>query len=134
MTIVPIGNLSLQVPESGSREFVIAIIEQVKEQIVYLAGRMLEESLETELERFLGRAKHVRRKRSKRKESGVYCSKCRSHQRQDFRRNGHYLRQLAMSWGRVRVNMPQVKCRCGGNVRFQYQTIRPRQRVWDRAL
>jgi transposase-like protein len=29
------------------------------------------------------------------------------------------------------VNVPQVKCRCGGNVRFQYETIKPRQRIWD---
>jgi putative transposase len=131
MTIVPIGDLSLQVPQNGSRDFVLEIIEQMRAQMVKLASRILEESLETELDRFLERARHVRRKRSKRKESGVYCSKCRSHQRQDFWRNGHYQRQLALGWGRVRVNVPQVKCRCGGNVRFQYQTIRPRQRVWD---
>jgi hypothetical protein len=92
---------------------------------------VLEDSLETELDRFLGREKHVRRKRPKRKERGMYCSRCRSHQRQDFRRNGHYQRHLALGWRRVRVNVPQVKCPCGGNVRFQYETIRPRLRIWD---
>ena len=102
MTIVPIGNLSLQVPQSGSKGFAIEIMRQIRNQVVHLASRVLEDSLETELDRFLGREKYVRRKRSKRKESGVYCSRCRSHQRQDFRRNGHYQRQLALSWGRVR--------------------------------
>lgn len=131
MTIVPIGKLTLQVPQNGSKDFIIEIIGQIREQVKNLAGRVIEGSLETEIDRFLGRAKHVRRKRSRRKESGVYCSRCRSHQRQDFRRNGHYQRQLALGWGRVRVNVPQVKCRCGGNVRFRYETIRPRQRVWD---
>jgi hypothetical protein len=57
MTIVPIGSLSLQVPHSGAQEFVLAITEQIRAQAVHLAGRILEESLEIELERFLGRAK-----------------------------------------------------------------------------
>ena len=47
MTIVPIGNLPLQVPESGSDEFVRELIEHMRELILYLAGRCLEESLET---------------------------------------------------------------------------------------
>jgi hypothetical protein len=92
---------------------------------------ILEESLETEVDRILGRPRYVRRRRVKRKETGVYCSRCRSHQRQDFRRNGHYLRQLALQWGRVNVQVPQVKCRCGGYVHLKYQTLRPRKRIWD---
>lgn len=27
--------------------------------------------------------------------------------------------------------MPQAHCQCGGNVRLKFQTIRPRQRIWD---
>ena len=131
MTIVTLGKRSVQVPQSSSRDFVQEIVGQMQAMVVWMAGRVLEESLETELDRFLERAKYVRRKRSKRKESGVYCSKCRSHQRQDYRRNGHYQRQLALRWGRVTVNVPQVKCQCGGNVRLEYRTIRPRQRIWD---
>ena len=131
MTIVPIGKLTVQTRRRGIEGFTQELARQINEQVVQIAGRIIEENLESELERFLGRAKHVRRKMSKRKESGVCCSRCRSHQRQNFRRNGHYQRQIALSWGRARVNVPQVKCRCGGNVRFQYETIRPRQRIWD---
>jgi transposase-like protein len=131
MTIVPIGNAYLQVPESGSIEFTKELIEQMQGMVLHLVGRILEESLETELDRFLEREWYVRRRRSKRKETGVYCSKCKSHQRQNFRRNGRYSRQVAVQWGRVQVDVPQVKCQCGGNVRFTYQTIRPRQRMWD---
>lgn len=131
MAIVPVGKLSLQVPRQRGEGFVREIIDQMQGMAVRLASRVIEESMETELDRFLERGKYVRRKRSKRKESRVYCSKCGSHQRQDFRRNGHYQRGLTMRWGRVRVEVPQVKCRCGGNVRFEYQTIRPRQRIWD---
>jgi len=131
MSIVPIGNQYLQVPESGTSEFALELIEKMQAMVLHLVGRILEESLETELDRFLEREWYVRRRRSKSKETGVYCSKCRSHQRQNFRRNGRYQRQLAVQWGRVNVDVPQVKCQCGGNVRFKYQTIRPRQRIWD---
>jgi transposase-like protein len=131
MTIVPIGNLPLQVPESGSNEFVFELVEQMQDLILHLAARCLEESLETEMERFLGRKRYRRRRRAKPKETGVYCSQCRSHQRRDFQRNGHYPRHLAIGWGPVKIQMPQAKCRCGGNVRLKFQTVRPRQRIWE---
>jgi transposase-like protein len=131
MAIVTIGKLPLQVPENGSAEFVTELIQQMKSMILHLIGRCIEESLETEVERILGRKRYVRRRRAKRKETGIYCSKCRSHQRQDFHRNGHYQRQLALQWGRIYLQAPQAKCRCGGNVRLKYQTLRPGQRIWD---
>jgi transposase-like protein len=131
MTIVPIGKLALQVPESGSAEFIFELVEQMRRMILHLVSRCLEESLETEQERFLGRKRYRRRRQAKPKETGVYCSKCHSHQRQDFRRNGHYLRQLALTWGRIQLQVPQTKCQCGGNVRLSYQTLRPRQRFWE---
>jgi hypothetical protein len=31
----------------------------------------------------------------------------------------------------VNIYMPQALCRCGGNVRLKFQTIRHRQRIWD---
>ncbi len=131
MTIVPIGNLPLQVPESGSDEFVFELVQNMRELILHLAARCLEESLETELERFLGRKRYRRRRQSQPKETGVYCSQCRSHQRQDFQRNGHYPRHLAIGWGPVKIQMPQAKCRCGGYVRLKFQTVRLRQRIWE---
>jgi transposase-like protein len=96
-----------------------------------LVSRSLEESLERERDQFLGRKRYVRRHRSRRKESGIYCSQCHSHQRQDFRRNGHYSRQLAVQWGRISLQVPQAKCRCGGNVRLKYQTLPAGQRFWE---
>lgn len=131
MTIVPIGNLPLQVPESGTEEFVFELVEQMRGMILGLAGRCLDESLETEMDRFLGRKRYRRRRRATPKETGVYCSQCRSHRRQDFHRNGHYARQLAIGWGPVKIHMPQAKCQCGGYVRLAFQTVRPRQRIWE---
>ena len=96
MTIVPIGNLTLQVPESNSTEFMERLSNQMKGMVLGMVGRVLEESLETEVDRLLERERYVRRRRAKRRETGVYCSRCRSHQCQDFDRNGHHLRQLVV--------------------------------------
>jgi hypothetical protein len=131
MTIVPIGKLSLQVPNADAPGFIMELVGQIRTSALYLVERMIEESLETELDRFLGRGKYVRRHRAKRQETGVYCSKCLSHQRRDFRRNGHYMRHLTTCWGSATLNIPQLECQCGGNVRFKYQTVRLRQRIWD---
>lgn len=131
MAIVPIGNVYLQVPEKGSPAFILQIVKQIAEELPAIVERIVDESLETEVERFLGRSRYRRRKKAKRQEQGAYCSRCKSHQRQDFRRNGHYRRKLVTHWGQVTVNLPQVECQCGGNVKMKYQTVRPRQRIWD---
>jgi len=47
-------------------------------KVACLSDRLLEESLETEVDRILGRQRYVRRRRVKRKETGVYCSRCRA--------------------------------------------------------
>ena len=107
MAIVHIGKLALQVPESGTAGFVFELVEQMRSMILHLVSRCLEESLETEVDRTRPPAGSARRRRVKRKETGVYCSRCRSHQRQDFRRNGHYLRQLALQWGRETCRCPK---------------------------
>jgi transposase-like protein len=131
MTIVPIGNLIVQVPEVDSPDFVLQIVKQIEGTIPAIVGRMVDECLEVEVERFLGRGRYRRRKQAKRQAGGAYCSRCRSHQRQDFRRNGHYERSLATHWGAVVVQLPQVECQCGGNVKMSYRTVPPRQRFWE---
>jgi hypothetical protein len=93
-------------------------------------GRCLEEVLETEVERWLGRKRHVRRRKTQGQRVEVRCSRCFSHERQLFRRNGHYRRKLDTRWGRVRIDVPQVVCVCGGNVRLSFQTLRRGQRIW----
>lgn len=131
MTIVPIGNLLLQVSSSEDPKFVPELYSAIQGQILRFVGRCLEETLETELNRQLGRGRYRRRRHTKRQELERRCSRCGSHQRQEFRRNGHYPRYLDTRWGRVVLGVPQLQCVCGGNVPMSFRTLRPRQRVWD---
>ena len=131
MTIVPIGKLILQEPGEHDPGYVVELCAAIQEQVRQIVGRCIEEILESEVERQLGRKRYVRRRRAKRQEGKQYCSRCRSHQRQKFRRNGHYPRFLETHWGRVGIQVPQVKCVCGGNVKLGFRTLRRRQRWWE---
>ena len=99
MTIVPIGSLLLQVPASDYPRFAQELCAVLATQIRQVVGRCLEEALETEVERWLGRKRHVRRRKTKGQRVEVRCSRCFSHERQRFRRNGHYRRRLDTRWG-----------------------------------
>lgn len=131
MTIVPIGNLLLQVPQSDHPGFTQELCAAILGPIRQVIGRCLEEALETEMERWLGRKPHVRRRRTRPREVAMRCRRCFTHQRCNFQRNGHYRRALDTHWGRVMINVPQVICICGGSVPASFRTIRRGQRVWD---
>ena len=95
LPIVPIGKVVLLDPIPGMPDFALQVFQKIRNLLPDIAGRMLDENLETELETFLERKWYERRRRSKRKVTEVKYSKCQSQERQDFRRNGHYQRGLA---------------------------------------
>jgi len=132
MAIVQVGKLKLQVEEKGTRrEFVEGLIGQIEEQVRWVVARCIEEALEEEVDRLLKRGWYERRRRKRRRRSSAHCKRCGSQDPQDFRRDGHYRRYLDTSWGRVRINVPQVECVCEGWVQVPFKTLRSRQRIWD---
>ena len=128
MLIVPIGNVLLQGPDVDMPDMAFQVMENIAWALPGIIGQMLNKHLEMEITRFLGRGHYQRRGHAKRKETQVKCSRCQSRERQKFRRNGDYRRGLVTKYGHTQLGMPQLKCECGGNVRFDFQTIRVRQR------
>ena len=128
MLIVPIGNVLLQGPDVDMPDMAFQVMENIAWALPGIIGQMLNKHLEMEITRFLGRGHYQRRRHAKRKETQVKCSRCQSRERQKFRRNGYYRRGLVTKYGHTQLGMPQLKCECGGNVRFDFQTIRVRQR------
>jgi transposase-like protein len=133
MLIVPIGKVRLQVAEAEKREeYVREFNEGLKDAAQEIVKRCLEAELEAEEDRILKRKRHKRRRKEKGEmESKAYCQKCGSHKVSHFQRNGHYQRGLDTSWGHLQIEMPQVRCECGGSVKMPYQIIQSRQRIWD---
>ena len=82
----------------------------------------------------VGRGHYVRRcKVSKRLRREGKCCRCGSSRSRRFSRNGFRRREpLVMSWGEVPLEVPRVRCECGGSVKIDFGgLIRPYQRIGD---
>jgi len=58
------------------------------------------------------------------------CRSCGTHDRRQFRRDGHYRRCLTVREGTITLRMPLVQCRCRGYVAIPWQTVDPWARYW----
>lgn len=59
------------------------------------------------------------------------CSRCGSQRKGDLSYSGHYLRVVDTAQGSVCLQIPRVRCRCGGNVSPDFgATLPKRQRQW----
>jgi putative transposase len=80
----------------------------------------------------VGRGHYVRRcKVSKRLRREGKCCRCGSSRSRCFSRNGFRRREpLVTSWGEVPLEVPRVRCECGGSVKIDFGgLIRPHQRI-----
>ncbi len=69
---------------------------------------------------------------SKRVRREGQCCRCRSRRSRCFTRNGFRRRQLLTRWGELCVDVPRVRCECGGSVEIDFGgLLRPYQRIWD---
>lgn len=130
---IPQDNIEIQVERQGERR---TYVEQLQGEIQRVtgevAGRCIEAALEAEVTAVLGRDRYERRASvARRVAPEAECNRCHTHATWQFSRNGHYERGLSTRWGQIRFAMPQLACECGGSVKVQYQTVRPRQRIWD---
>jgi len=128
MPIVPIGNIVLQAVKEDAPDIALQVMENIVEEMPNIVAQMLNKYLDDEITQFLGRMHYQRRRHTKSKQTQVSCSKCHTQERQKFRRNGHYERSLATKYGQLRIGIPQIQCECGGNVSYQFKTVRSRQR------
>jgi hypothetical protein len=112
--------------------FYADVLGQLREGIKEYVTAALNQALDEEVDHLLGRRPYERREERNQERVAAVCLGCGSRRQQDFLRNGHKLRGLVTLWASLAVLMPRLRCsRCGGTVRVAYQTIKPRQRVWD---
>jgi putative transposase len=133
MLIVPIGKVRLQAQKASKREeYLKGLIEEIEKGVKEVVKRCIDSVLEAEVDTILKRKRHGRSKKIDKEIKGqAYGRKCGSRKVRDFWRNGHYRRGLDTHWGHMEIEMPQVRCRCGGWVEMHYQTLRKGQRIWD---
>jgi hypothetical protein len=108
--------------------------QQIREEIaVHIrpeVGRILNETLDKEVDALLNRARYERVLVNDRTEVTAICNQCKCRRRAKFRRGGHEKRTLATLYGAVEIRTPRIECECGGLVRFEYMSVQRRSRLW----
>ncbi len=133
MLSIPLGTVEIQVERQATRRAYIEALQAEVQRVVQLVvGRCLEAVLEAEVSAILGREWYEKRDAVPRQTTpAAQCNRCKTHAAWLFSRDGHSPRQLGTHWGQIHFAIPQVTCECGGSVSIDYQTLRPRQRIWD---
>jgi len=99
-------------------------------QVRPIVERLLNRSLDQEVDNLLGRERYQRVDFSDGTEVAAKCNRCGCQRRVEFRRGGHEDRTIGTLYGAVRIRTPRIECNCGGLVRHEYVSVRPRARLW----
>jgi len=102
--------------------------EQVQESILIRVRRKFQEAIDARVLAVLGRPDGARRDRSDRTVVPEFCTSCGTHWRSHFFRDGHWKRTLQTRWGSISLQMPRLRCDCGGTVTIAYPQFAPYQR------
>jgi transposase-like protein len=126
------------IPEScapvNARTLFDAAIDQAVTTLCQNISARLNDLLVAIASHVVGRPHHVRRRYvpARLRREGK-CCRCGSRQSRRFSRNGFRKRQpLQTIWGEVPLELPRVRCECGGSVQIDWGSLlRPYQRLGD---
>jgi putative transposase len=126
------------IPEScapvNARALFDAALDEAVETLCQSIGVQLNELLVAIASHVVGRRHHVRRRHvpARLRREGK-CCRCGSRHSRQFSRNGFRKRQpLQTIWGEVPLELPRVRCECGGSVQIDWESLlRPYQRIGD---
>lgn len=125
-----------RIPETCAPVNARTLFEEALEEAVQTLCRTIGARLSTLLvaivSHVVGRPHHVRRQhvpQHLRREGK--CHRCGSSRSRRFSRNGFRDRQpLLTLWGEVPIDLPRVRCECGGSVEIDFgELFRPHQRI-----
>ena len=102
-------------------------VDELRQTIGQWVAQGLEARLEAEVDAWLRRSTHQRRKQVGRQPTSAHCGRCGSRQARQFSRNGHRRRQLVTSFGVLSFWLPRVVCECGGSVAIPFSVLSPYQ-------
>jgi hypothetical protein len=127
-----------RIPETCSpvnaRTLFEAALDEAAHTLCQTIGARLNALLVAIVAYVVGRGYHVRRihvpERLRREGK---CSRCGSSQSRRFSRNGFRPRQpLSTGWGEVPLELPRVRCECGGSVQIDFgDLLHPHQRIGE---
>jgi len=117
-------------PKNARFETYRRVREDVAVQVRPIVEKVLNASLDEEVDALLGRRRYQRVNTDDQTVVQATCNKCGSHRRAHFRRGGHERRTLATLYGPVEIKTPRIECQCGGLAHHEYLSVKPRARLW----
>jgi transposase-like protein len=99
------------------------------ERWVAVAKEFTEALLNEDVDRLLGRPAGKWGDRQEQVEVGGECNKCHRKWRGWFRRNGTYPRSLTIESIVIGLDVPRLRCHCGGVVDFSFSVFAPYERI-----
>lgn len=115
--------------DTGIKSF----LSELQQKLCELVRVEIESRLEADVDIWLYREPHERRKGIERR-SQAQCQRCGSREACRFSRNGHRKRQIVTHQGVLPFCLPRVVCECGGSVKIPFSIVRPYQQIWDDVL
>jgi len=126
----------ITIPESccpvQARSLLRASLEEADALLRAGIEQRINKILAATVSHIVGRAHHQRRGEVPRQmHREGRCCRCRSRASHRFSRNGFRRRRLLSVWGELQIELPRVRCACGGSVQVDFGgLLRPYQRVW----
>ena len=113
------------------RQMFERVFEEAQHSLVQAITLRLNQQLAAAVDILLGRAPYVRRERVPRHMIRAgHCQRCRTRHSYRFTRNGYRLRTLLTLCGVIGLDLPRVRCQCGGSVELDFDGwLRPYQRL-----
>ena len=107
-----------------------AVQTRIDEAVGKAVVEAIERALQDEVTEILGRARSERRDATDITKVEARCNKCGNQYRRRFYRGGFYPRGILAfeAWGEIDV--PRIRCVCGGVVDFEFAHLVPYGRLW----
>lgn len=127
----------ITIPESCSpvkaRSLLEDLLDEADRSLRTGIGLRISSVLAATVSHIVGRLQHQRRDEvSRQTHREGQCCRCQSRASHRFSRNGFRKRRLLSRWGELQIDLPRVRCACGGSVQIDFGgLLRPYQRVWD---
>jgi transposase-like protein len=126
-----------KIPETCSpvnaRSLLGTVIDEAEASLRAAIELRISRILVATVSHILGRLYHERRGQVPRQVHGEgTCCHCGSTASHRFSRNGYRKRHLLSRWGELQIDLPRVRCQCGGSVQLDFGGLLcPYQRIWD---
>ena len=126
------ASVEAQPPVVKLAQFIEQVVAQARAAGLAELARLLQAHVDRIAAYELGRAPgEPKTMAHDRQRSRWRCSRCGSQRKGDFSYSGHYLRVVDTAQGSLRLRIPRLRCRCGGNISPDFGAALPkRQRHW----